>query len=57
MSRLDTSRFIVGLGLIAVAVGLLLFAEGDASRAGVIGLSVLGIVMIAISRRKARLGG
>ena len=51
-SQLNKSRFIVGLVLIAIAVLILLFNLGGYSTAGVIGLSVLGLVSIAISRRK-----
>lgn len=49
---LNRSRFIVGLVLVGAAVLILLFAEGEYSTAGAIGLGVLGIVSIAISRRR-----
>ena len=45
------SRLIVGLTLIAVAVLLLIFGEGNYSTAGVIALAILGLTAIAISRR------
>lgn len=51
-SQLNKSRFIVGLILVAVAVLMLLFVKGDYSTTGAIGLGVLGLVSIAISRRK-----
>ena len=51
-SQLNKSRFIVGLILVAIAVLMFLFTEGDYSAAGAIGLGVLGLVSIAISRRK-----
>jgi hypothetical protein len=49
---MNTSRFIVGLILIALAVIIFLFGGGDSSTAGAIGLGVLGLVSIAISRKK-----
>jgi len=49
---MNTSRFIVGLVLIAVAVALFLFGAGDYSTPGAIGLGILGLVSIAISRKK-----
>ena len=48
---MKTSRFIVGLILVAVAVGIFLFGGGY-STAGAIGLGVLGIVSIALARKK-----
>jgi hypothetical protein len=48
---MKTSRFIVGLILVAVAAGIFLFG-GEYSTAGAIGLGVLGIVSIAIARKK-----
>jgi len=48
---MKTSRFIVGLILVAAAVLLLLFG-GEAHTAGADALGVLGLVSIAISRRK-----
>ena len=50
--NLNRSRLIVGQVLVAIAVLMLLFTEGDYSTAGAIGLAVLGLVSIAISRRK-----
>jgi len=51
-SQLNKSRFIVGLLLVVIAVLILLFTKGDYSTAGAIGIGVLGLVSIAISRRK-----
>jgi hypothetical protein len=50
-STLNNSRLIVGLILIAVAAALFLFAEQGVYTTGAIGLGVLGVVSIAISRR------
>jgi len=49
---MQKSRLIVGLILIAAAVLMLVFGRGSYSTAGVIALGVLGLVSIAISRRK-----
>jgi len=46
-----TSRLIVGLALIAVAVLLLIFGEGNYSTAGIIVFLIVGLTTIAISRR------
>jgi len=51
-SQLNKSRFIVGIILVIIAVLMLLFAKGDYSTAGAIGIGILGLVSIAISRRK-----
>ena len=51
-SRLNKSRFVVGLILVVIAVLMLLFTEGDYGTAGAIGLGVLGLVSLAISKRK-----
>jgi len=51
-SRLNKSRFVVGVILVVIAVLIFLFAKGDYSTAGAIGIGVLGLVSIAISRRK-----
>jgi len=51
-SRLNKSRFVVGAILVVIAVLIFLFAKGDYSTAGAIGIGVLGLVSIAISRRK-----
>ena len=50
--QLNKSRFIVGIILVVIAVLMFLFAKGDYSTAGVIGIGVLGLVSIAISRKK-----
>jgi hypothetical protein len=49
--RLNKSRFIVGLVLVAAAAAMFLFAPERYSTAGTIGLGVLGLASIAISRR------
>lgn len=51
-SPLNLSRFVVGLILVTVAVLMFLFAEGDYATAGAIACGVLGLVSIAISRKK-----
>jgi len=51
-SHLNKSRFIVGLILVVIAVLILLFTKGDYSTAGAIGIGVLGLISIAISRRR-----
>ncbi len=51
-SQLNKSRFIVGIILVVIAVLMFLFAKGDYSTAGTIGILILGLVSIAISRRK-----
>jgi hypothetical protein len=50
--NMNTSRFIVGLILIALAVAIFLFGGNSYSTAGAVGLGVLGLVSIAISRKK-----
>ena len=52
MSNLQRSRLIVGLVLIAVAVLLWVFGAGNFSTAGIIAIGVVGLISIAISRRK-----
>lgn len=47
---MNQSRFIIGLILVIVAVLLYLFTE--VNTAGVIAIGVLGLVSIAISRKK-----
>jgi hypothetical protein len=49
-SRLSWSRLIVGIVLVAMAVLIFLFT--DYATAGAIAIGVLGLVSIAISRRK-----
>jgi hypothetical protein len=51
-SQLGRSRFIVGLVLVATAVLLLLLGEGGIYTGGAIALGIVGLVSIAISRRK-----
>jgi hypothetical protein len=50
-TSIQTSRLIVGLVLIVIAVLLFLFAQGTFSTAGGVALAVLGLISIAISRR------
>jgi hypothetical protein len=50
-SRLNQSRFIIGIILVGIAVLMFLFARGIYSTAGAIAFAVLGLVSIAISRR------
>jgi hypothetical protein len=52
MSNLQRSRLIVGLLLIAVAVLLFVFGAGNVATAGIIAIGVLGLIVVAISRRK-----
>jgi multisubunit Na+/H+ antiporter MnhC subunit len=49
---MNTSRFIVGLGLIGAAMSLFLFDKGNSSTAGAVGLGILGLVSITISRKQ-----
>jgi hypothetical protein len=49
---MSTSRFTVGLILIAVAAAIFLFGGNNYSTAGAAGSGVLGLVSIAISRKK-----
>jgi hypothetical protein len=48
---MKTSRFIIGLILVAAAALLLLLGKGAYATSGAIALGVLGLVAIAISRR------
>jgi hypothetical protein len=50
--QLNRFRLIVGLILVAVAVLMLLFLEGDGCTAGAAGIGVLGLMSLATSRRK-----
>lgn len=49
--KMNTSRFIVGLILIAIAVVMFSFGGENYSTAGTIAFGVLGLVAIAISRK------
>lgn len=51
-SQLNKSRLIVGIILIAIAVLMFLVPTGDYATAAAIGIGILGLVSIAISRRK-----
>jgi hypothetical protein len=52
MSNLQRSRLMVGFLLIGVAAVLWVFGAGDFATAGIIACGVLGLVLVAISRRK-----
>lgn len=49
---MNKSRFIVGIILVVIAVLMLLFVKGDYAIAGVIAIGLLGLISIAISRRR-----
>jgi hypothetical protein len=49
---MKTSRLIVGVILIAVAVLLLVLGEGVYATSGAVAFGVLGLISIALSRRK-----
>lgn len=51
-SPLDKSRFIVGIVLVVLAVLMFVFLRDSFSTAGAIAIGILGLVSIAISRRK-----
>ncbi len=51
-SQLNKSRFIVGIVLVVIAVLMFLFTKGDYSPSGAIAIGVLGLISIAISRRR-----
>jgi hypothetical protein len=51
-TAMQKSRFIVGFILITAAALLFAFAKGSYSTTGVMALGILGLVTIAISRRK-----
>lgn len=51
-SQLNKSRFIVGTMLIIIAALMFLFFNEGYATAGAIGIGVLGLVSIAISRRR-----
>ena len=50
-TRLNSSRFIVGMILIAAAVGSLLYL-GDDYTVGAAGIGILGLLSIATSRKR-----
>jgi hypothetical protein len=52
MSNLQRSRLIVGLLLIMVAALLFVFGAGSSSTAGIVAIGVVGLIIVAISRRK-----
>lgn len=49
---MKTSQLVVGLMLVVVAILLLLLGEGAYATAGAVAFGVLGLITIAISRRK-----
>jgi hypothetical protein len=51
-SQLNKSRFAVGIILVAIAILMLLFAAGNYATVGAIGIGILGLISIAISRRR-----
>ena len=51
-SGLNKSRFIVGLVLVGVAALMFLFGRGEYSTAGAIGIGMLGLISVAVSRRR-----
>ena len=51
---LSQSRLLVGVVLVAIAVLIFLFARTDFSTVGAVGLGILGLISIAISRSKGR---
>lgn len=52
MLTLQQSRLVVGLLLIVVAVGLFMLNTGSFATAGIVAIGVLGLILVAISRRK-----
>ncbi len=48
--QLNISRFAIGIVLVGIAVLMSLFAKEDYSPAGAIGIGMLGLLRIAISR-------
>lgn len=50
-SVLNRSRLIVGIVLVAIALLIFVFDQGSYATTGAIGLGVLGLISIAISRR------
>jgi hypothetical protein len=52
MSSLQRSRLIIGLLLIVVAAALFVLGANNFSTAGIIAIGVLGLILVAISRRK-----
>ena len=51
-SPLNKSRLIVGIVLVVIAVLMFVFLRENYSTAGAIAIGILGLVSIAISRRK-----
>jgi hypothetical protein len=52
VSNFQRSRLMVGLLLIVIAALLFVFGAGGFSTAGIIAIGVLGLISVAISRRK-----
>jgi hypothetical protein len=51
-SRLDKSRFIVGIALVTVAALMFLFFRETITTAGAIAIAVLALVSIAVSKKR-----
>jgi hypothetical protein len=51
-SPLNKSRLIVGMILVIIAALIFLFGNGNYTTSGAIAIGVLGLISIAISRRK-----
>lgn len=52
ITQLNRSRLIVGLILLIIAALMFLLGDGNYSTAGAVALGVLGLVSVAISRKK-----
>lgn len=52
MLTLQRSRLIVGLLLIVVAALLFVINSGYFATAGIVAIGILGLILVAISRRK-----
>jgi hypothetical protein len=50
---MEKSRLVVGLILIAIAVLMFVLGDGTTTTAGATTMGILGIILVAISRRDA----